>query len=90
MAVCSFCKQEMLSADDCSWNSKISFADGQTLPAKPYSPEDPDTRCRDCNVAPGNFHHPGCDMERCPRCGGQFISCPCELSGSEIGERLDR
>ncbi|MDQ3322838.1 MAG: hypothetical protein M3525_10495 [Acidobacteriota bacterium] len=34
-------------------------------------------RCHDCNIAPEGFHHPGCDMERCPNCRGQLISCGC-------------
>jgi hypothetical protein len=34
-------------------------------------------RCHDCNVAPGGLHHPGCDVERCPRCGGQQVTCAC-------------
>ena len=34
-------------------------------------------RCGDCGSTPGHLHHPGCDMERCPRCGGQLLGCEC-------------
>src|SRR5690606_30243886 len=27
--------------------------------------------CHDCSALPGQLHGDGCDMERCPRCGGQ-------------------
>jgi len=33
--------------------------------------------CHDCGVAEGALHVPGCDMERCPFCGGQLIGCDC-------------
>ena len=33
--------------------------------------------CRDCGVVKYQYHVPHCDVERCPKCGGQMISCDC-------------
>lgn len=33
--------------------------------------------CHDCGVKEGQLHKLGCDMEQCPKCDGQLISCGC-------------
>ena len=32
--------------------------------------------CYDCGVRPGELHRPGCDVEQCPHCGWQLLTCP--------------
>jgi len=34
--------------------------------------------CHDCGAVKGQFHVFGCDVERCPVCGGQLIFCECD------------
>ena len=33
--------------------------------------------CHECGVQEGEMHKYSCDMERCPFCGRQLISCGC-------------
>ena len=82
MVVCQYCLCEMkdITTKSCTENNKVPFPDKSELDSVPY--DNPDGRCHDCNVAHGGSHHPGCDMERCPKCGGQLFSCGC-LSSEE-------
>ncbi len=77
MATCDYCYQEMMQADDCKANRAVYFGGGKILPSVPYAADYENQRCHDCNVKSGGYHHPGCDMERCPQCKGQLISCDC-------------
>lgn len=74
MAICLWCEQEMSTGTEDCHNNIVRFPDYEVMQAIPY---DGDDRCHDCYVKSGGRHHPGCDMERCPRCNGQLISCGC-------------
>ena len=41
------------------------------------------TRCPNCDAKPGKLHAADCDVERCPECGGQKVSCDCERKKSD-------
>lgn len=98
-AICSVCSEDMLAVADCRWNRLVEYRDGEALNAVPYGSEGralfgrddagnplADKRCHDCNVAIGGYHHPGCDVEECPRCHHQLISCDCEVKGDVVTE----
>ncbi len=77
MAVCNWCKKDM--SDDSTVSCvlvKIKMTEGGSMNPVTYEPPDHSSdRCRDCNVLTGGFHHPGCCIERCPKCEGQAITC---------------
>lgn len=82
MAKCEDCEQEMQEAESCLYPDLI--LDNVRYP-RDTAYYDCNERCHDCGIVNGhgNVHHFGCDMERCPICKGQLISCGC-LSGKEI------
>lgn len=77
MAECKWCKKDMNKVDSCTGNTSVDYPDGKKMKPSLEHFEEPDGRCHDCNVKHGQPHHPGCDVERCPRCSGQLISCGC-------------
>lgn len=73
--ICEWCDKKMDQGNGCTFPKFSDFADGIERDRVPY--DGPGEFCHDCNVAKGQLHHPGCDMERCPKCGGQAIGCDC-------------
>ncbi|MEG1013683.1 MAG: hypothetical protein RSE58_06195 [Clostridia bacterium] len=83
MAKCQVCQCEMLTANGCAVN-KIHIG-GKAYERIPVGgkgdwgkDEGANYVCSDCGAHQGGFHHWGCDVERCPACGRQLISCDCE------------
>lgn len=82
MATCTYCSQEMLTADGCSKNLAVKYKRPGRLGTPEFIPTievKGDDRCHDCGAKPSHKHHPGCDAERCPKCKGQLISCRCPI-----------
>lgn len=81
MAKCEYCGHDMLTAKGCV-RVPVVHNRKEYEPVKVGDPgdwyaNDPDAVCGDCGAHYGHYHHPGCDIERCPVCGLQLISCGC-------------
>jgi hypothetical protein len=80
LSICAFCFGEVGGLlGTCEGNRYVRFPDGERLLSITFLPENilRGTRCPDCNVNIGGFHHPGCSHEICPRCGGRLSTCGC-------------
>jgi hypothetical protein len=76
LAICQDCEQEMLEAASCTVDTLI--LDGRRFVRdRAWGPFGVVGHCPDCGVADLGYHHLGCDLEDCPRCRRQLISCGC-------------
>lgn len=71
-----------------SQNIKEIVISGIAYPRIKYGSEQDDWGandhpCGDCAVIKEQYHVPGCDIERCPSCNNQAISCDCEYEGDD-------
>ena len=76
MSKCIECNREMTQTEQCNHPFiKLGF----TTVRRDTSYYDIGEKCHDCGIVnkSGNLHHLGCDMELCPICNGQLISCGC-------------
>ena len=78
--ICSACGQDMRDAESCG-GPLIQIA-GRVYERVRFGQESGDRWeefdfCPECGVSHGGLHHPGCDIEECPRCRRQYLSCDC-------------
>ena len=85
MAVCGWCHGEMTTAISCTVD--VFHRSGRRFDMIPFGSEpgrrSSGDRCGDCGVVRGGWHHPGCDLQRCPACGLQLMSCGCRFDEDE-------
>lgn len=77
MAKCHCCGNEMLTAKGCTFKY-VQTDDGKSVKRNKVGDEgwvDVGKRCPDCGAMYGYYHHPYCDVERCPVCGSQLLMC---------------
>lgn len=86
-AACAICCLKMEPKNGCTLTYLIINGKrharvrvGDSLDCIPCTDENP--FCHDCNVGLNQYHHLGCDSERCPVCYDQLFLCDCDKQPS--------
>jgi hypothetical protein len=83
VAVCQDCNREMTTASSCVADALLIAGERHERRVARRG-----GRCGDCGVEPGGYHHLGCDLEPCPRCSRQLISCGCSWVDDDTSSLL--
>jgi hypothetical protein len=79
VTICGYCNKDMSEVSSC--REVAITINKEIYKPVPYGQETrinwESERCHDCSIKRGGLHHPGCDVEECPVCHGQLISCGC-------------
>jgi hypothetical protein len=79
MAVCFWCNADMTAAISCIIDAfhRNGVRFDMVAYGDEYGRATSGERCADCGVVGGGWHHVGCDLQQCPACDRQLLSCGC-------------
>ena len=86
-AICAICCQQMTPQNGCTLSLLIingkRYERIKTGSVEDYIPGINGNKvCHDCNAGVDQYHHLGCDSERCPLCNSQLFLCSCKKQPS--------
>lgn len=92
MAECTWCFAEMTTAVSCTVDALHREGRRVEMISHGHEPGWQNSTlatCGDCGVSRGGWHHPGCDLQRCPVCSGQLLSCGCRFDEDDVDDDFD-
>lgn len=91
VVICKWCNKDMNNSEGC--NAHVVKVGKATFVSVVYGKETNITQpkrrkhCGDCNATRGHRHHYRCDLEECPVCHEQYLTCEHGVKGQYSGTR---